>query len=242
MTPDSTSIFGLSFSTQNIVLMIVFAIGVYIVMGKAWFAYLPYHYRRHAKRILKNSLSSTPWQPLRATPVYYLTHDNAAEIIKHYDFCDGHINGDGKGVAHNYELRDYNDSKVVLDHATGLMWQQSGSQRLFNGRPLPYEWARKYIKDLNKKRFAGFNDWRLPTFDEAMSLMEREKKNANHLHIDSVFDNEQPYIWTADRLHLGAGWVIHFHDCHYVPTQLFSDVVGGVGTGKYYVRAVRRIR
>jgi hypothetical protein len=55
--------------------------------------------------------------------------------------------------------------KIVCDRATGLMWQQSGSEKR-----VEYNEAKKLIIELNKNNFNGFNDWRLPTIEELNSL------------------------------------------------------------------------
>ncbi|MBD3305678.1 TIR domain-containing protein, partial [candidate division KSB3 bacterium] len=58
-----------------------------------------------------------------------------------------------------YIQNDFEDQgDVVLDHATGLMWQKSGSTTYMS-----YGKAQKYVKELNHKQFAGYSDWRLPT-------------------------------------------------------------------------------
>ncbi|MCP4183707.1 MAG: DUF1566 domain-containing protein, partial [Hyphomicrobiales bacterium] len=73
----------------------------------------------------------------------------------------------------NYIHNDYEDQgEVVLDHATGLMWQKSGSDDY-----MEYEVAKTYIEKLNKDQFAGYDDWRLPTIYELMSLLEKEQSN-----------------------------------------------------------------
>ena len=95
--------------------------------------------------------------------------------------------------------------KVVFDHTTKLMWQQSGS----SGSTTIYENAKKYIDQLNRERFAGFNDWRLPTLEEAMSLMEPEK-SSNGLYIEPVFDETQRFIWTSDQYSASRAWSVGF--------------------------------
>ncbi|MCP4289089.1 MAG: DUF1566 domain-containing protein, partial [Gammaproteobacteria bacterium] len=72
-----------------------------------------------------------------------------------------------------YIVNDFDvQGEVVVDHATGLMWQQSGSDD-----ELTYEDAQKYIEKLNQERFAGYDDWRLPTVPELLSLLEPEESS-----------------------------------------------------------------
>ena len=92
-----------------------------------------------------------------------------------------------------------------------------------------YSEAEKYIRELNNKSFAGFTDWRLPTLEEAMSLMETQKKNGN-LYSDSKFGQTQRSIWTADKDSAGRAWFVAFG--YGVCYRLGVD--GGI-----YVRAVR---
>jgi len=58
------------------------------------------------------------------------------------------------------------------------------------------------VTKLNKDRFAGFSNWRLPTLKEAMSLTEPKKWNGD-LYLDSKFDKTQRWIWTADTYSAG---------------------------------------
>lgn len=160
------------------------------------------------------SLPSTPGiiKPLlslRSDPINSLSKSQVRAILVKYDFYCGNwfadskewYNPQGKGIEHNYEKSA--DEKVVIDKVTSLTWQQSGSPEYDN-----FEDAQQYIVKLNKQKFAGFSDWRLPTLEEAMSLMERERKGG--LHINQVFDKAQRGIWTADHEEVSRAWIVTF--------------------------------
>lgn len=98
----------------------------------------------------------------------------------------------GKGIQHDYRKVPILWSIIVIDSATGLSWQRAGSERI-----MTYREAIRYVDELNKKKFGGYNDWRLPSIKETMALVEPEKKNGE-LYIDSIFDKQQIGIWTKD--------------------------------------------
>ncbi len=106
-------------------------------------------------------------------------------------------------INHGYEEKCINGDKVVIDHATGLMWHQSGSSNYMS-----WNSAKDWIRDLNRRGYAGYQDWRLPTLEEAVSLLEASRKN--DIYIDTVFNNEQWGIWTGDRHDSGGTWSVYF--------------------------------
>lgn len=105
-------------------------------------------------------------------------------------------------IHHQYELKSIRYDKVVIDHTTGLMWHQSGSER-FKDKGKITDW----INNLNLKGYAGFNDWRLPTAEEAASLLEPTQRFGD-MYVDTVFENKQPWIWTGDSYGDNAAWAI----------------------------------
>gem|GEM_PF-2289439 len=161
--------------------------------------------------------------PLRSNPMPILTEEYARFSIKQLDFFDSSKHDKGKGITHQYELQEKDGAKVVIDHATGLMWQQSGSRDSSD-----YANAEKYIRDLNQQRFTGYHDWRLPTLEEAMSLME--PKQLGNLYLDPVFDRTQCWIWTADKISVSSAWVVGFGlgGCLHIVVHYYCLYVRGV--------------
>ena len=116
---------------------------------------------------------------------------------------------------------------VVVDRTTGLMWQHTASSQ-----QMGYSLAEEWIKNLNKRSFAGFNDWRLPTLEEALTLMEQSPTRAG-LYIDPVFNSKhRSWMWTADRGEEESAWYVNFN---YGYSKL-----NRIKSSNNYVRAVRR--
>ena len=111
---------------------------------------------------------------------------------------------------------------------TGLMWDYRGSYK-----SMSISSARDWLKALNRKKFAGFSDWRLPTLEEGASLIEKRKWYGD-LHIFSVFSIIQKEIWTADVNDNNSNWIISFKKGRVRTPSLFRK--------KSFVRPVRRIK
>jgi serine/threonine protein kinase len=116
-----------------------------------------------------------------------------------------------------------NGDDTVTDHATGLTWQQGGSD-------YPVNWleARDYVQQLSRERFGGRTDWRLPTVEELMSLLT-DVPRAGDLCTEPIFGQEQRWLWSCDRRSFVAAWYVSI-DMGYISWQDFSCY--------YYVRAV----
>jgi len=119
---------------------------------------------------------------------------------------------------------EVNPDKTVLDRATGLVWQQSGSEF-----PLTWPRAKAYIQELNVSKFCGHGTWRLPTIDELITLLTEVPRGEDYC-IEPIFNQRQKRIWSCDRRSFIAAWYVSV-DMGYVAWQDF--------TGYYHVRAVR---
>jgi serine/threonine-protein kinase len=124
-----------------------------------------------------------------------------------------------------YVINDFqvNGDGTVTDRATGLTWQQAGSDF-----PMTWHEARDYVEALNEKSFARRDNWRLPTINELMTLLT-DVPRAGDLCIEPVFDQSERWLWSADRRSFVAAWYVSA-DMGYVSCQDFSCY--------YYVRAV----
>ena len=180
---------------------------------------------RHALKKILYIVNPTTFS-LRHKPIQ-LSEADVNSTIKLHDFFDKHLNPDGRGFNHQYKQFIVKENSVIVDEKSNLMWQKGGS-----ARELIFAHAMEWINQVNQREYAGFRDWRLPTMDEAMTLMEPEQKNG-YLYIDAVFNSKQTWIWTADQL-IGDSrrWAIHFifGRCNFSPMDV-----------KLYVRAVRLV-
>jgi len=134
------------------------------------------------------------------------------------------LNNDRKPLEYvSNEFKD-NGNGTITDQATGLMWQKSGTDKV-----IKYEEAKDYIRELNRKGFAGYSDWRLPTVDELKTLLKPKEMNGD-LYIDPIFDNKQRWCWTSDIRSSGVAWRVAFSGGHVSWNRLYYDD---------YVRSVR---
>lgn len=161
--------------------------------------------------------------PLRKIPRNDFSREDVKTMLVDRGFYDSSKNMNGTGGTHQYKLKTISGNRVILD--TDLTWQQSGSNDY-----MPYSGAQVYVDSLKRVEFADYSDWRLPTLEEAMSLMEPTKNN-DGLHIDPIFDKKQEWIWTSDKYSASRAWSVYFldGDCFYI-------VIVGSNS---HVRAVR---
>jgi hypothetical protein len=123
---------------------------------------------------------------------------------------------------HKYTKRDTNGQVLpafaeqwafVVDETTGLMWHAEDSNAEF----VTFDGAEKTIASLNGAKQGGFDDWRLPTVQELLSLVDYTKCDPA---IDTDFfrnvDTDSWY-WTstpAAASPAACAWIVHFSNGH----------------------------
>ncbi len=120
-------------------------------------------------------------------------------MLKKHNFYDNEQNTQGVFI-NAFEPIVINNDKVITDYYTGLMWHQSGSIEQL-------EWIRgaDWISRLNIQKYAGYGDWRIPTVEEATSLLRRREASMPQ-YIDPGFSCTQESIWTRDSYELHPDW------------------------------------
>lgn len=129
-------------------------------------------------------------------------------------------------IRHAYELQqNSNDGTLVVDQATGLTWQQTGSSQAMS-----WSDTKTYIAQLNQENYAGHSDWRVPSVEELASLLEFEKNDQNS-YINPIFDATKSTCWTSDTVaQAQEAWAVAFHSGH-----VYNDGIEEA----HYIRAVR---
>lgn len=129
-----------------------------------------------------------------------INDDEIADVLKKWNFFDSAHNV--SGTFENSFISSGNP-EVIIDQRTSLMWQRDGLD-IHSIRTI-----QRNIEELNKNNFAGFSDWRLPTMEEAMSLMEPEK-NFKDVFLNPCFSKEQPFIFVAAQRKPGGYWFVDY--------------------------------
>lgn len=166
---------------------------------------------------------------LRSQSIEKLSEEDVKIMLQERDFFHKNWYWMGKGIQHQYEEIKLEGRTLVIDHTTGLTWQSTSS--IFN----TYSKAYNYIERLNNRNYFGYSDWRLPTLEEAMSLLEpsysyrsknllddlgstspypnerfQELFGAEHLYIDPIFKKSKGTIVTSDRYDGYHAWLVDF--------------------------------
>ena len=107
------------------------------------------------------------------------------------------------------------DSDTIIDGAKRLVWLKKDTWQMA-GKWMAQRQVIEFAGSLNRKRFAGFSNWRLPTTVEAKSLFDKKQKNSDHMgkviYLSDLFDPGCGLTcWTKTLNKSDKGLVIRFH-------------------------------
>jgi len=93
------------------------------------------------------------------------------------------------------ELKPFvdNGNGTVTDPNTGLVWKKTDAW-LDTHKFYTWQAHRDYVNGVNKEKFAGYDNWRIPSKGEAVTLVDKtgskqcEDKNGTMFPIDPIFD------------------------------------------------------
>ena len=129
-----------------------------------------------------------------------LGEEDVAAAVARYNFADQERNPAG---AFPHAFVDNGDGLTVSDRVTGLMWQRGGIDIM------SFRQMKKAVDKLNAEKFAGFSDWRLPSLEEALSLMEPVKL-AHDQHLPRCFSGKQAFIFVNAPRKKGGYWFVDY--------------------------------
>lgn len=120
---------------------------------------------------------------------------------------------------------------VVFDTETGLYWMKKDSWQ-DRGKFFNWHESRDYAEKKNVRKIGGFDDWRMPTNDEAATLYDESltntAKGGETIHIDPIFPEGAFKVeWTTSdtstrrpRFDYTQGKVIHVDEYSFGSVRL----------------------
>ena len=106
------------------------------------------------------------------------------------------------------------DSDTIIDGAKRLVWLKKDTWQMA-GKWMAQRQVIEFAGSLNRKRFAGFSNWRLPTTVEAKSLFDKKQENSDHMgqtiYLSDLFEPGCGFLcWTSDVRHHIQGVRLNF--------------------------------
>jgi len=117
--------------------------------------------------------------------------------------------------------------RFATDNAHELMWQRYCSPNLLNWGD-----AVRYADELT---YFGYSDWRLPTVDEAITLLKGQGSRRESLSKVLKIDKTNKRLWTVDRKDDKNAWYIYI----FGNKSSIGNLTYGKTSKKLHVRAVR---
>ncbi len=140
--------------------------------------------------------------PLRSAPGV-LDEKELAEALAAKGLYDALRNPAG-GRRPEFEERPSSGLALVADPASGLVWTKRP-----HAVKMSLSRSRQWIESLNRIRYGGIGTWRLPTAEEAATLL-RPPAGLPSRYLAEPFSADAAAVWTADRLSESESWIVDF--------------------------------
>jgi TPR repeat protein len=148
-------------------------------------------------------IESKPAAPLFRRECKSLDEGAISEMLVAKNLFDAKRNPGG-GFPHQYEPMNAAGLRLIVDRATKLVWlRQQNPVRMNLGK------TRQWIASLNRVEYGGIRGWRLPTIEEAASLLQKNA-GAGGIFLDDIFGRDIKEIWTGDSLTESESWIVDF--------------------------------
>jgi hypothetical protein len=124
--------------------------------------------------------------------------------------CFDSSNNSNVEFKNDFEAMAINNDNVVFDYATNLMWRGTVISSFFNFGGKSRKTVSHWIKKKTIKPYALVKNWRLPTIEEAASLLKMSKNSINNLHITPKFPYAKIIITGDYDSKSNARWIVNF--------------------------------
>ncbi|MFI3330687.1 MAG: DUF1566 domain-containing protein [Rikenellaceae bacterium] len=152
----------------------------------------------------------------------YVGSSGRLQLVFGVNLADGRIKGYGMGApggrggdkqfmvrfvrGESYGENEFKDNGdgTISDVATSLMWSKKDS-----GEGMNWEKALEYTQKMNKEKYLGYNDWRVPNAKELQSIVDytRSPLSTQSAAIDPIFEistikdesgaDDYPFFWSS---------------------------------------------
>lgn len=103
-----------------------------------------------------------------------------------------------------YGVHDFDvlGTLVAVEKNSGLSWQRRGS-----GFTLDWQQAKDYVEHLNNSNWQGRNNWRLPTLEEVLTILNPPLHGIS-CPSWSLLDTTIHWLWTSDHCTKKHAWMV----------------------------------
>jgi hypothetical protein len=153
---------------------------------------------------------------------------------------------DPGAVAKGEDSDRFKDNKdgTIFDAQEKKIWILKDSYQALK-KWINWNEAQDYIIKLNKEKFAGSDQWRLPTKEELASLYDEKKTvewnyywTRNEVHIDPIFGQSSCCYWSSQsykKEEMAWGF-------NYIRGKAYVSMKGGIQKSLTVIRAIRDVK